>query len=363
MPLFSKPSGLLAAALGLGAAALAAASCKVDFPDDAVYACTSDSDCGGDGYTCAVPAEGSGYCCKAADEVCDGRDNDCDGAVDDLEPAKCYSGPEGTAGVGACREGTRACTDGKPGDCLGEVLPEAAESCDTIDNDCDGQTDEGFDLQSDPKRCGSCYRSCPSGQSCEAGQCTSSGPETQCGDALDNDKNGQTDCDDDYCRGRSCRTASSFTCDLYKKCSCGGTESPPPESNCADKGDDDCNGKIDCEDAACDTKSCGAGCLCQSNKKVETDCGDVVAQGTSLLEVDNDGDGLANCEDPDCAGKECNNDKHGCLCDGTARKETDCADGFDNDRDAPVILRDCQDPDCDGQPCSGGTCQSKQCKP
>jgi hypothetical protein len=53
----------------------------------------------------------------------------------------CYGGPDGTIGVGACKEGVRICTDDGVGfgACLGEVVPQV-ERCDTaIDDDCDGQ--------------------------------------------------------------------------------------------------------------------------------------------------------------------------------------------------------------------------------
>lgn len=51
----------------------------------------------------------------------------------------CYSGPEGTKGVGPCRAGLRTCADdgSEFGPCVGEVLP-APEAC--HDEDCDGKT-------------------------------------------------------------------------------------------------------------------------------------------------------------------------------------------------------------------------------
>jgi hypothetical protein len=56
----------------------------------------------------------------------------------------CYSGPAPTMGVGACKAGQRACqADGTFGACTGEVLP-TAESCGTlVDDNCDGQVNEG----------------------------------------------------------------------------------------------------------------------------------------------------------------------------------------------------------------------------
>ena len=55
----------------------------------------------------------------------------------------CYSGPGGTAGVGACKAGTQTClSDGTWGACDGEATPRA-ESCNGKDDDCNCQADNG----------------------------------------------------------------------------------------------------------------------------------------------------------------------------------------------------------------------------
>ncbi|MGQ0507503.1 MAG: hypothetical protein ACT4TC_19550 [Myxococcaceae bacterium] len=86
--------------------------------------------------------------------------------------------------------------------------------------------------------------------------------------------------------------------------------------------------------------------------------------------VDDDCDGLRECQDPDCAGKLCGpngaicGNANICVCNGSGAPETteqSCSDGRDNDCDG---LTDCQDPDCAAKTCSATmstlTCDAAQ---
>jgi hypothetical protein len=151
--------------------------------------------------------------------------------------------------------------------------------------------------------------------------------ERDCQDLLDNDRDGLTDCDDPDC-------AVTPAC-----------EEPEFEFDCFDDRDNDFDTLIDCEDPDC---------FEQCSPRVELDCFDG---------ADNDFDGLVDCFDPDCADDEacvgfeiCDNDidddRDGRIdCDdfdcaafpGCSSRVEDCSNGLDDDQDGRI---DCADFDC-----------------
>jgi hypothetical protein len=101
----------------------------------------NDSDCD-DGDNTASPD---------ATEVCDSVDNDCDGDVDedDAADATTYFSDADGDGYGDENSESRACTlpsgtilvGGDCDDTDSSIHPAAAETCDGVDNNCDGDTD------------------------------------------------------------------------------------------------------------------------------------------------------------------------------------------------------------------------------
>ncbi|MFO7563776.1 MAG: SBBP repeat-containing protein [Enhygromyxa sp.] len=60
----------------------------------------------------------------------------------DGETRPCYPGPEGTEDVGTCTAGLATCEGGQWQACEGATLPAAEETCDGLDEDCNGLVDD-----------------------------------------------------------------------------------------------------------------------------------------------------------------------------------------------------------------------------
>jgi hypothetical protein len=250
----SQPAGFVASSDDcddLNAATYPGASEVCDLADND---CDSDIDEGvestwyedndADGYgngsvstaACTAP---SGYVANALDcddfstatnpasyEVCDSVDNDCDGSVDEdaINGSTWYVDADGdgygslVGSVVACDQPTgysanaSDCDDG-----VFAVNPGAAEVCDSLDNDCDGDTDEGvltpYWVDADGDGYGDAANSVeacsqPTGYANNGDDCLDSNPSVpgsaETCDGLDNDCNGTVD---DGCVPTSCKNA------------------------------------------------------------------------------------------------------------------------------------------------------------
>jgi len=194
--------------------------------------------------------------------------------------------------------------------------PYSLMTChDFIDNDQDGQFDCG------DSGCQLIAENC----------CSRENDNVTCSDGIDNDESGRTDCEQ-----RSC-----YNSGFVAVCEDDETGS----FDCTDGHDNDQNGLIDCDDpqcaslstcepkAACPTPvDCSVAACVEAGLCSESDCADT---------LDNDGDTLADCEDPDCA-EGCNNPL------GPQGQEVTyeaCRDGIDNDENG---FTDCKDFSCQG---------------
>jgi hypothetical protein len=161
--------------------------------DTSVEACAAP-----DGY---IPDNGSVYDCKdnnsavhpGAAEVCNGIDDDCNGSIDEG-----YVSESTTCGVGACsgNTGATSCVSGGVVDSCNPVAGATPETCNNIDDDCDGTTDEGYVSQTTNCGVGACAAtgstSCVSGavvDSCTKGQAgieICNGIDDDCDGVIDN---------------------------------------------------------------------------------------------------------------------------------------------------------------------------------
>jgi len=293
-----------------------------------------DNDC--DGLADAADPD-----CEAPPEVCDnGVDDNGNGLVDCADPqcdgfvdGACATGLPGicAAGTFVCEGGGQVCSQNQP---AGTEGPFGDQTCfDGLDNDCDGLADDN-DPDCDPV------------------------PEI-CDDGVDNSGNGLVDCEDPACDGfvggacdtgnlgicaigtTACRELQQF-CDQNEPA---GTEGPFDSPTCSDGLDNDCDGLADAEDPDCDVPA------------------EICDNGT-----DDNANGLIDCEDPQCDGVSfgaCDTGNPGVCsagtltCDGSAIGpvctqdqvagtegpfgDASCGDGLDNDCDG---LTDAADPDC-----------------
>ena len=256
------------------------------------------ANCGSCGAACALPHAdadcSAGTCvlasCHSGYADCDGDSNNgcetstagggCACTPGATEP--CYSGPDGTEGVGPCVGGTRTCNANGTawGACEGEVIP-ASDSClNSIDDDCDGVVNNGYPnataclcLPGETQACytgpagtegvGTCvgglrtcldagtgYTLCE-GEVTPAAEVCANGSDEDCNgtpdDSLDEDGDGWTVCDGDCCDrvGPACGSPTLVN--------------PGAVEVAGDGVDNDCDGQIDEAMTSCSTAASFSG--------------------------------------------------------------------------------------------------------
>ena len=242
-------------------------------------------------------------------ETCDGVDQDCDGLTDEEGAADCtpYYRDGDEDGYGRDDDVRCLCAPAPPytlesgGDCndtLPAVHPDAAERCNSFDDDCDGATDEdavdcltfyrdddedGFGVTGD-----SACRCLPDGPyeavapgDCDDGEADVNPVATEVCNGIDDDCDGSTDpgfdlplCSPYYADG----DGDDYGLDSDVVCACG-----PDEGHPVDVGGDCDDANVDIHPEARD--DCNG---------VDDDCDGETDEGTG----DFDGDGIADCVDP-----------------------------------------------------------------
>jgi hypothetical protein len=241
-------------------------------------------------------------------ETCNGADDDCDGAIDE----GCDDDGDTWCDLTMSVEAGATCTSGDCNDENKNVHPGVDELCNDVDDDCDGATDEGFDLDGP----------------CEAGQgvCKVSGTYEECAED-----------------------------GLSAVCSAQADESKKLDAEVCDGADNTCDGVTDegCDDDGdlfCDKNMVlGEGAACDDKL---TDCDDTkVGRHPDAVEQ-------CNAIDDDCDGatdEGCDDDGDG-WCDLTMQvwPAAACKDGDCDDTNSdinPGMEEQCitvTDDNCDG---------------
>ncbi len=347
-----------------------------------------------------------------ATEMCNGVDDNCNTSIDETFTNK---GNACTVGVGACqRSGTMVCNGSGSGTtCSASPGSPSAETCNNIDDDCNGQVDDNL-----TRTCGSNVGVCSTGtETCSAGSwgsCQGSvGPSSETCDGQDDDCDGTIDngvkstfyLDSDG-DGHGDSTQTTQACGVpngyvSNHDDCDDSRSsvhPGATEDCGNGIDDNCDGKTDGADATCDctdgdTQACYSGasgtegvgvcaagtqtcvngsfgaCTGEVTPTAETcdgqddDCDGTVDNGVkTTFYADTDGDGFGDatttkdaCSAP--AGYVADNTD----CDDTAGAVNpgateDCGNGIDDDCDGKVDGddSDCNCTDGDTQACYSG---------
>ena len=367
------------------------------------------------GIACTQGACPDGYVCKDVTDVEGAATKQCvpkpdAGAGDDTIGTCTCSDAAVAAGLSTACSNTANDADGNPiGTCLGkrtcsanglsacDAATPAAETCDDIDNDCDGAKDEGTcddgNICTDDKCDGAngCVNAdntaaCDDGVTCtdkdackdgkcggeakncdDANVCTADSCDAATGDCAHTKDTG-SDCDDgdgctggDKCGDGVCLAGASTDCNDDNVCTKDSCDPKTGKCVFAPGADGDAcdDGSACTEKDACKAGACaGAAVVCDDKNPCTIDTCDVAA-GCSSKPDDgakcDDGDA---CTDTDvCTGGKCGgtakdcDDKNGCTtdsCDKAAGCKNVNADGACDDGDLCTTDEACKDGKCGG---------------
>jgi hypothetical protein len=233
--------------------------------------------------------EGEGGDCIPTTEVCDGIDNDCDGEIDEdlvgelcpLQAGVCNGSRQVCAGA----SGWLVCSSVN----YGPNYETTEISCDGLDNDCDGEADEGG-------VCGECSvdGDCDDGvdctnDTCESNQCVHTPSNSMCSTIFNP---GGDSCRQDYCDPISgCQyllVADGVVCSSLN-CAIGGCDGWACQSGVctATQAGADCSEDSECDDSnPCTSDSCPSGhCVYVPVDGGSCNSGQGVCQGGACIPV------------------------------------------------------------------------------
>jgi len=290
----------------------------------------SPSECHANGWLACTEGDfGADY--EPAETRCDGQDNDCDAATDEGAGAQLSRGCPGEKGI--CAGGNETCVaiaDSGVETWSACSISAGAETCNGLDDDCDGHTDAddaNLVLNACEEQTGVCAGSVHSSVECVGGNwqaCVAAdfgsdyeGVESKC-DGKDNDCDGMTDGADTNLVHAICeKTAGVCAGTVHAASQCGvagwsactgeeyGTDFESLELRCDGK-DNDCDGATDGGDPDIVLAACGktsgvcAGALHSASRCLATGWTDCVAAdyGSDFQQTESRCDGLDN----DCDG-------------------------------------------------------------